>query len=77
MLVEEYSNILMTRDSLKNMDNERLNLYQKVFQLHKITREDFSASLKYYASRPEKMKMIFDSLSVKNYPQKKLPVTIH
>ena len=76
MLVEEYSNLRVTRDSIKNIDQERLHLYQKIFQLHKITREDFSASLKYYASRSDVMKKIVDSLSVKNDRQKKLPLIV-
>jgi len=74
MLVEEFANIKAARDSLKNIDKERLNLYMKVFQLHRISREDFSASLKYYAAKPGVMKTIFDTLSAKKERERRIPL---
>src|SRR4051812_20218239 len=61
MQVDEYANGYLSRDSSKNLNRERQQLYLKVFKLHKISKEDFNASLKYYSSKPELMKVIFDS----------------
>jgi hypothetical protein len=64
MLTEDYLNNTF-RDSLKEVNKERLVLYLKVFQLHKISKEDYNYSLKYYSSKPDQMKDIFDTLSVR------------
>ena len=77
MLVEEFANIQAARDSLRNIDKERLNLYMKVFQLHRTTREDFSSSLKYYAAKPAVMKAIFDTLSAKKEREKRFPLKLN
>src|SRR5690348_13403543 len=65
MQVDEYANNYLSRDSLRNLDKQRLVLYLKVFQLHHITKDDFNASLKFYSAKPDLMKVIFDSLAVK------------
>ena len=65
MLVDEHANGLYRDSTIKNIDKERLKLYLKVFQVHKITREDYNASIRYYAAKPDQMKIIFDSLSAK------------
>src|SRR5687768_402685 len=71
MQVDEYANAYISRDSLKDLNKERQQLYLKVFQLHKISKDDFNASLKYYSSRPDMMKVIFDSLSSKGELQRR------
>jgi hypothetical protein len=71
MQVDEYANTYISRDSLKDLNKERLQLYLKVFQLHKVSREDFNASIKYYSSKPDVMKVIFDSLSSKGELQRR------
>ena len=76
MLVEEYANIKTARDSIKNIDNDRLNLYLKVFQLHNISKEDFKASFKYYSSKPNLMKIVFDSLSARGERERRIPLHV-
>ena len=71
MQVDQYVNSYISRDTLKDLNKERLQLYLKVFQLHKISKEDFNASVKHYASKPDLMKVIFDSLSSKGEMQRR------
>ncbi|MGN6418818.1 MAG: DUF4296 domain-containing protein, partial [Pseudobacter sp.] len=42
---------------------ETLKLYDQVFQVHKITREEFVKSYKFYLSRPDISKVMFDSIA--------------
>ena len=72
MLVDEHAHGFFRDSTIKNHDKERLKFYLKVFQVHKITREDYNASLKYYASKPDQMKIIFDSLSARGERQRVL-----
>jgi hypothetical protein len=71
MQVDEFANSYISRDSLKDLNKERLQLYLKVFQLHKVSKDDFNASMKYYSSKPDLMKVIFDSLSSKGELQRR------
>jgi hypothetical protein len=71
MQVDEYANNFISRDSLKNLNQERLQLYLKVFQIHHISKDDFNASLRYYAAKPDEMKIIFDSLTSKGELQRR------
>ncbi|MEJ7766183.1 MAG: DUF4296 domain-containing protein [Chitinophagaceae bacterium] len=63
--VDEFATGYLLKDSAKNINTERLKLYKQVFALHKITEKQFSASFNYYASRPDILKVVFDSLSKK------------
>lgn len=58
------------RDSGTNKKNERLKLYEEIFRIHKITREQFKKSLDYYSSNPGLFQPILDSLVAK---QKTIP----
>ena len=71
MVVDEYVNVHVSKDTLKDLNQERLKLYQKVFRLHHISRADFNASLKHYSTKPDVMKVIFDSLSSKGELQRR------
>ena len=52
-------------DSTKKELIENAALQKKIFELHKISREDFYYSYNYYSAHPEVMKMILDSVSAK------------
>jgi hypothetical protein len=52
--------VVITR---RNVKLETLQLYETVFKLHKVTRDEFRKSLTYYEGRPDLMRIIFDSLS--------------
>ncbi len=64
ILADEYSTNYLSKDSLqkdKMLANEQL--LDGVFKIHRISRQDFQTSLKFYESRPDLNKKIFDSLS--------------
>lgn len=62
---DAYTANFIKKDSTKNEWKENAALQKKIFELHKIKREDFIASYDYYSSRPEVMKIILDSISAK------------
>lgn len=61
MLADEYHNEILVKDSLLPAGG-RLKKYEQVFQLHKTNYEAFSTSYKYYLSRPDLLKPVFDSV---------------
>ena len=54
---------LMHSDSGLNRIAESTKLYQQVFAIHDISKQDFSKSLDYYRSQPLLLKDIMDSLA--------------
>ena len=60
---ERYSTTFLKKDSTKNVNSETFKLYEEVFQIHKISRDQFVESYKFYLSRPDIMKTMLDSLS--------------
>ena len=61
----------LLKDSAKrNIKEETLMLYEKVFQVHHISRDQFAKSYKYYLSRPDITKVIFDSLATRAQREK-------
>ena len=64
IMVNEYSLVYITKDSLKKdkiLANQEL--LDGVFKIHHISRQTFEESLRFYDSRPDMNKTIFDSLS--------------
>lgn len=55
----------IAKDSSRKDTAENAALQKKIFELHKISREDFTASYDYYSSQPELMKAMLDSMSAK------------
>ncbi len=53
------------KDSLKNALVENMQLQNKIFALHKVTRADFYKSYDYYTSHTDLMRVILDSMSAK------------
>lgn len=51
------------RDSSKNFKTEQFKLYAQVFELNKITKDEFVKSYKFYMSRPDIARDMFDSLA--------------
>ena len=63
---DRFSTLFLARDSAEvNINLENIKLYQRVFQIHKISKDDFIKSYKFYLSRPDITKVIFDSIAVK------------
>jgi len=49
-------------DSVAKISIKATNYYQKVFAIHKITKNEFANSLKYYQDHPSSLKSVLDSL---------------
>ncbi|MER3497191.1 MAG: hypothetical protein C4308_00415 [Chitinophagaceae bacterium] len=61
-----YVSDFIMHDSLKNKKHESQELYNEVFRIHHITKEQVKSSIIYYQSHPEEFKPILDSLAVKS-----------
>ncbi len=59
---DEFANLSIAKDSSKNLKQEILKLYSKVFAMHKISNEDFERSYYYYRQHPDKEKELLDSI---------------
>jgi hypothetical protein len=69
IMADEMADYYVQKDSsLKALDNH-VDLYRKLFSIHKISKEQFSNSLKYYEKRPDLLKPIFDSLQKRSERQ--------
>jgi hypothetical protein len=62
---DAFTENFIKRDSSKNVLVENAALQKKIFELYKISREDFYTSYNYYTTHPDVMKTILDSISVK------------
>ena len=62
---DQFSKQFLVRDSLKknNLNFETMKLYNEVFQIHHISKDEFQKSYQFYISRPDILKIVFDSLS--------------
>lgn len=65
LLADAYTQKYLKNDSTKNEQAQNAVLQQKIFQLHKINKEDFYASYEYYNNHPDIMRAILDSINVK------------
>ncbi len=59
---DELADTQVQKDSIQNVFGQYKLQYNKVFAHHKVTKEQFQKSLKYYEARPQLLKPIFDSL---------------
>src|SRR5450432_537551 len=59
---DQYSDMYLAKDSGDKAKRETLTLYAQVFQLHKVSREDFQKSFQYYIDRPDLSRSLFDSV---------------
>lgn len=67
---ESYTTLFITKDSLKNAPVENVRLQQKIFAIHKISKEEFYNSYDYYTAHAEIMRAVFDSITVKGDREK-------
>jgi hypothetical protein len=74
---DQYAKLFLAKDSSKiNVKEETIKLYQQVFQIHHITKNDFEKSYQYYLAHQDLYKVIFDSLAVQNMRQQHQPVIL-
>jgi hypothetical protein len=59
---DEFVNNFIIKDTALDRNKEAMKLYQQVFIIHKVTREEFYKSFQYYQSNPDKNKLLFDSI---------------
>jgi hypothetical protein len=60
---DQYSTLYLAKDSAHiNTKMENLRLYEQVFLLHQVTREEFRKSYQYYLDHPALNQVLFDSL---------------
>ncbi|MBS1669474.1 MAG: DUF4296 domain-containing protein [Bacteroidetes bacterium] len=61
---DQFSKQFVLKDSAKkNVKQETTALYDEVFQIHHISKDEFTKSYQFYSSRPDLLKIIFDSLA--------------
>lgn len=66
---EEFlNNFVIYRDTGIDKAAESRKWYDKIYQLHKVTKKDFDRSYAYYNDHPALLKEILDSLSKKEAP---------
>jgi len=61
---DQYAALSVAKDSSTHVNTkaETLKLYEEVFRLHEISREEFRKSYQYYLDHPELNQQLFDSL---------------
>ena len=59
---DQYSSYMAKDSAHINIKLERLRLYEQVFQLHSVSRDQFKKSYDYYMAHPELAQTLFDSL---------------
>lgn len=68
---EFVTSFIWKNDSNVNRMEESLRLYEQVFSIHNISKEQFEKSLVFYREHPDLLKMIIDTLSLTEQPYKK------
>jgi hypothetical protein len=61
---DQYAALSVAKDSSAHINTkaETLKLYEEVFRLHEVSREEFRKSYQYYLDHPELNQQLFDSL---------------
>lgn len=65
---DEMTDFLLANDSTYRVFSKRASLYDTIFQLHAVKKQEFQKSLKFYQGRPDLLKEILDSLQKKVSP---------
>ncbi len=61
---DQFSKQFLLKDSAKsNVKIETMKLYDEVFQIHHVSKDEFQKSYQFYISRPDIFKVIMDSIS--------------
>lgn len=65
---EFLNSFVFNKDTLLDKNAESEKWYNKVYQLHKTSKEEFEKSYSYYQAHPDLMNELLDSLSKKTVP---------
>jgi hypothetical protein len=61
---DQFNSQFLKKDSAKlNVKAETMKLYDEIFQIHHVSREQFKKSYQYYISHPDITKPMLDSLA--------------
>jgi hypothetical protein len=61
---DQFSLQYMGKDTAKKIvKNETMKLYEEIFRIHHVSKDQFKKSFQYYADHPETTKIMFDTLS--------------
>ena len=63
IVTDRYASTILVKDSTKDAREETFKMYEQVFKIHKISRDEFIKSFKFYLGRPDIAKVMFDSLA--------------
>jgi hypothetical protein len=67
MRADQYVAAFLPKDSTHNKKDQSIALYEEIFHIHKISREQFKTSFDYYSSRPDLFRPIIDSLAQRKF----------
>lgn len=54
---------VLNKDTSLKQDKESIKLYQQIFAINKVSKEDFQRSFSYYKSHPLLLKVVMDSIA--------------
>jgi hypothetical protein len=63
IVADRYSSAILIKDTTKNTREETFKMYEQVFSIHKVTRQQFVKSFKWYLERPDIAQVMLDSLA--------------
>lgn len=63
---DELANQLKNNDTIKPDLQWHTELYDQIFKLHKVSKEEFTTSFRFYQTRPDLMKPMLEALSKKS-----------
>jgi hypothetical protein len=68
---DQYSDYYLVKDSAHiNVKMETLKLYQEVFQLHRVSLDEFRESFRFYLNHPDMMRGVFDTVLTRGNTQR-------
>lgn len=67
--VENYVKLYVATDSTKSPADSSALLLAALYKKHKVTREQFNKSLKYYSANEEEMRKLLDTISTRSNRQ--------
>ena len=57
------TDFVFSRDTSLNKLDESLKMYNRIFAIHQVTKEEFRQSFQYYREHPDLLKSLLDSVS--------------
>jgi hypothetical protein len=64
---DEYiAGYVLLKDPSLNKKNESIKLYDEIYRIHKISKEQFEKSLSFYQSHPQLLMDVLDSINAKH-----------